>query len=134
MRGEGLLGLSRAFIHAGARAVAATMWAVEDRETAWLMRRFYEELSEGVAPDEALQRAQLAAIASGGTRAAPGTWAAFVLFGEARAPIVTPSGPRGRTSALLLWAMVAVGGVAAAVRLRRRRAQRRSLHAEAGGG
>jgi CHAT domain-containing protein len=135
VRGEGLLGLSRAFIHAGARAVVATGWAVPDRETAWLMRRFYEAIGEGVAPDEALQRAQLAAIASGGEASAPATWAAFVLFGEARAPIVTPVETRGRpTLALLVATLVVGGGAATMLHLRRQRLRRRSLHAEAGRG
>jgi CHAT domain-containing protein len=90
IRGEGLLSLSRAFMHAGARAILATSWKVADRETAWLMREFYQGLGDGLAPDEALQRAQRRAIASGGRNAAPANWGAFLIIGEARTPIIAP--------------------------------------------
>jgi CHAT domain-containing protein len=88
LRGEGLLSLSRAFMHAGARAIIATSWKVADRETAWLMRELYRGLGDGLAPDEALQRAQQRAIADGGRNAAPASWGAFLVIGEARAPIL----------------------------------------------
>jgi CHAT domain-containing protein len=88
VRGEGLLSLSRAFLHAGARAVVATMWMVDDRETAWLMGEFYRALGAGVAPDAALQQAQRRAIAAGGRHAAPANWGAFLVIGDARRPIV----------------------------------------------
>jgi len=130
VRGEGMLSLSRAFMHGGARAVMATQWAIPDRETAWLMGRFYSALSEGLAPDEALRRAQLDAIASGGSRGAPATWAAFVMFGAAREPILEPR-PRSTTWTLAVLGVATVGvfGVVA-VWARRRRSG--SLHAEAG--
>lgn len=88
IRGEGLLSLSRAFMHAGARSVMATLWDVPDRETSTLMRRFYERLAEGRPPDEALRTAQLAAIAAGGRSASPSAWAGFVLTGDTTSPIL----------------------------------------------
>ncbi|HVS16858.1 MAG TPA: CHAT domain-containing tetratricopeptide repeat protein [Thermoanaerobaculia bacterium] len=60
--GEGLLGLTRAFQLAGARAVLASLWEVDDRSTAELMRRFYQALRRGVAPEDALREAQLALL------------------------------------------------------------------------
>ena len=42
--GEGLIGLSRGFLHAGADAVVATLWAVDNRATAAFMTRFYDAL------------------------------------------------------------------------------------------
>lgn len=114
VRGEGLLGLSRAFIHAGARAVVATAWTVPDRETAWLMREFYTGLRDGLPPDEAVRRAQIRAIGSRGLRSAPGTWAAFVALGDARTPILDPV-ERGRPWAfVVLTAALVLGAVAAA--------------------
>jgi CHAT domain-containing protein len=104
VRGEGLLSLSRAFIHAGARGVMATLWDVSDSETAWLMRRFYEEIGDGRAPDEALRRAQLSAIEAGGARASPAQWAAFVMAGEAGSPIFAASDRR-----LTSWVPAATG-------------------------
>ena len=60
--GEGLLGLTRAFHFAGARSVLASLWAVEDRSTAELMKRFYLELRGGRSKAEALRAAQLALL------------------------------------------------------------------------
>jgi hypothetical protein len=122
-------------MHGGARGVVATAWAIPDRETAWLMRRFYSALRDGLAPAEALRRAQLDALDSGGTRAAPGVWAAFVVFGDARTPILD----RSARSESWIWAFaliggaIIVGGVAAIVRQRARRPDSTSSHAEAGG-
>jgi CHAT domain-containing protein len=124
LRGEGLLGLSRAFIHAGARAVVATAWAVPDRETAWLMRRFYDALRAGAPADEALRRAQLDAIARGGTLAAPGVWGAFVALGETRTPILdAPAAPRRLVAVLggVTGGLLAIGLIVTT--LSRRRSQ-----------
>ena len=83
VRGEGLVSVSRAFIHGGARAVAASLWAVDDRETARMMPFFYGGLTRGLPADEALQSAQRRMIATGGSAADPASWAAFVLMGRA---------------------------------------------------
>jgi CHAT domain-containing protein len=64
LAGEGLLGLTRAFELAGARAVMHTLWQVEDRAQAELMVRFYRGLRQGLPLDEALRRAQLSFLAS----------------------------------------------------------------------
>jgi CHAT domain-containing protein len=87
VRGEGLLSLSRAFMHAGTRAVAATLWDVGDRDTRKLMELFYAGLAGGVAPDEALRVAQLQMMRAGGTYARPAVWAPFVISGDARTPL-----------------------------------------------
>jgi CHAT domain-containing protein/tetratricopeptide (TPR) repeat protein len=57
--GEGLLGLVRSFHYAGAEAVVASLWPVEDLASAELMRRFYAGIRSGSPPSEALRRAQL---------------------------------------------------------------------------
>jgi CHAT domain-containing protein len=117
VRAEGLLSLSRAFMHAGARGVVATAWAVPDRDTARLMRRFYAALGDGLAPDEALRQAQLDALAGGGSLAAPSTWAAFVVFGDARTPVLdAPVRRHTWTWAFALIGVVLVAG--AAIRFR----------------
>jgi CHAT domain-containing protein len=135
VRGEGLLSLSRAFMHAGARAVVATAWAIPDRDTAWLMRQFYSAIGDGLAPDDALRRAQLAAIGSSGSRASAATWAAFVVFGDARTPILdAPAGSASWTRAIIVVVGVGLAGAIVAVsRSRRRPARAASSHAEAGG-
>ena len=82
-RGEGLFGLARAFLYAGARSVLASQWRVSDRSTAVLMERFYTELRAGRAKDEALRVAQLHLIASEAS-SHPYYWAAFQLHGSWR--------------------------------------------------
>lgn len=56
--GDELVGLSRAFMYAGAPAVMVTLWKVEDATTAWLMTRFYQYLNAGQPTAEALAFAQ----------------------------------------------------------------------------
>jgi CHAT domain-containing protein/tetratricopeptide (TPR) repeat protein len=80
--GEGLIGLSRGFLHAGADAVVATLWAVDDRATAAFMTRFYDGLlGQRLSPAAALRSARRAMIQDP-RWAAPQNWAAFVLIGE----------------------------------------------------
>jgi tetratricopeptide (TPR) repeat protein len=80
MRGEGLIGLSRAFQYAGASSVLASLWAVSDRSTAEWMRHFYAALARGIARDEAVQAAQ-AEMRRRPASAHPFHWAAFQLSG-----------------------------------------------------
>jgi CHAT domain-containing protein len=82
VRGEGLIGLTRGFLHAGAQSVVATLWQVPDRATAALMERFYRGLIEdGLQPVRALRAAQLG-IRSERRWANPHFWAAFVVQGD----------------------------------------------------
>lgn len=82
-RSEGLLGLTRGFMYAGAERVVATLWKVNDVATSELMKRFYTYmLSEGKPASVALRQAQLDMIKSGGESQAPFFWAGFVLQGE----------------------------------------------------
>lgn len=84
IRGEGLVGLSRGFLDAGARNVIASLWQVPDRATAELMGSLYRAMLErGEAPAAALRQAQLA-IRSRRGWSDPYHWASFVLLGEGR--------------------------------------------------
>lgn len=84
IRGEGLVGLSRGFLDAGARNVIASLWQVPDRATADLMGSLYRSLLEqGAAPAAALRQAQLAVRARRGW-SDPYHWASFILLGEGR--------------------------------------------------
>ncbi len=84
MRGEGLVGLTRGFMHAGAPRVIASLWRVEDRATAELMSRFYRALwVDGSPPAAALRSAQLAMRSEGRYRD-PYYWAGFVIQGDWR--------------------------------------------------
>ena len=84
VRGEGVLGLVRGFMYAGSPRVAASLWKVDDRATAELMRRFYEAmLKGGLRPAAALRQAKLGMLREPRWRA-PFYWAAFELQGEWR--------------------------------------------------
>jgi CHAT domain-containing protein len=82
LRGEGLLGLTRGFMYAGARAVVASLWQVNDESTAELMKRFYRGmLREHRRPADALRAAQLE-MSQDKRWGAPFYWAGFVIQGE----------------------------------------------------
>ena len=83
LRGEGFMGLTRGFMHAGAKRVVASLWKVDDRATAELMQRFYEGMlgPQRLAPAAALRAAQLALLKQNRWHS-PYFWAAFVLQGE----------------------------------------------------
>jgi CHAT domain-containing protein/Tfp pilus assembly protein PilF len=82
IRGEGLIGLTRGFMYAGAKRVVSSLWKVDDVATAELMKRFYQGmLVEKMRPAEALRRAQLAMWRQK-RWASPYYWAAFILQGE----------------------------------------------------
>lgn len=88
VRGEGLVGLTRGFFHAGARRVLASLWRVPDGATSLLMEAFYTALwRDGQAPAAALRTAQRKLLRSP-RHADRYFWAAFALQGDWR-----PSGP-----------------------------------------
>ncbi|HKR58724.1 MAG TPA: CHAT domain-containing protein, partial [Pyrinomonadaceae bacterium] len=81
-RGEGVIGLTRAFMYAGAPTVGVTLWSVADKPTAELMADFYQHLlGPNPSPSAAMREAQLTMI-SGKKYSAPYYWAPFVLVGE----------------------------------------------------
>jgi len=91
--GEGVLGLPRLFLSAGAKNVLMTHWNVDDKFTSKLMPRFYNFLlTKNLSKSEALKQAQLSLISE--TNAAnqsnyqhPVYWASFVLYGT---PDISP--------------------------------------------
>jgi CHAT domain-containing protein len=84
VRGEGIVGLTRGFLYAGARRVVASLWSSPDEATAELMSRFYRGLlKEGLSPAAALRAAQLS-LARTPRWSAPYYWAGFVLQGDWR--------------------------------------------------
>jgi CHAT domain-containing protein/tetratricopeptide (TPR) repeat protein len=97
-RGEGVMGLTRAFMYAGAPTVGVSLWSVADKSTSELMADFYKRLlgapsgsastaasssSTGVTASAAMRESQLAMIA-GKKYSAPFYWAPFVLVGDWR--------------------------------------------------
>ena len=87
--GEGVQGLTAPLLTAGARAVVATAWPIDDHETVAVIEDFYRELSQGATVGSALREAKLAAM----RRGAPARdWASFAVIGDAtvRIPLEAP--------------------------------------------
>lgn len=95
IRGEGVVGLSRAFLQAGAKSVLASLWRVADPVALPFMEHFHRELRSGKGKAAALRTAQLETLhllnnrqlnGSGGEPfpPVPFYWAPFVLIGEAQ--------------------------------------------------
>ena len=84
-RGEGVMGLTRAFMYAGAPTVGVTLWSVVDRSTAELMTDFYRRhlAAESAPAPTALRAAQQSMIANQ-RYSAPRYWAPFTLVGDWR--------------------------------------------------
>jgi CHAT domain-containing protein/tetratricopeptide (TPR) repeat protein len=84
VKGEGLIGLTRGFMYAGAPRVVASLWQVDDAATAELMKRFYRGvLQEKLPPAAALRAAQIEMLKKRQWQS-PYYWGAFVLQGEWR--------------------------------------------------
>jgi CHAT domain-containing protein len=84
-KGEGVIGLTRAFMYAGAPTVGVSLWSVGDRSTAELMTGFYKRMltGQGTSAASAMRQAQMDMIA-GKKYAPPYNWAPFVLVGDWR--------------------------------------------------
>lgn len=83
IKGEGLIGLARGFMYAGAARVVVSLWDINDESTAELMSRLYRRLlgHQRLRPAAALRAAQLSVWRSGRWQA-PYYWAGFALQGE----------------------------------------------------
>ncbi len=103
--GEGVAGLSNAFLAAGARSVLTTLWAVDDAGTAELTESFLRHLKTGLPKDLALQKARLDYLeAHPDAYGHPFFWAAFTVAGEMNA--ISTSGTDGL--GWRLWAAMTV--------------------------
>jgi len=78
--GEGLVGLSWAFLRAGAHNVIAALWDVSDDSTPRLMNSLYQGIEEGLSPSAALRRAKLSLLHSQSGFRAPFFWAPFQIY------------------------------------------------------
>jgi len=82
IQGEGMVGLTRGFMYAGATRVVASLWQVNDQATAELMARFYKSMEgQGMRPAAALRAAQIGMWRQK-RRSSPYYWAAFQIQGE----------------------------------------------------
>ena len=81
--GEGVYGLRRAFLLAGAQTLVMSLWPVSDRVTRETMAVYYSGLKSGLSRGEALRRAHLAMLRHNG-RQHPFYWASFIQSGDWR--------------------------------------------------
>jgi len=81
LNSEGIIGLPRGFLYAGAKSVIASLWKVNDDATATLMSRLYARIRKGEGPGSALRGAQLEMMQDE-QWSSPYYWAAFVLQGD----------------------------------------------------
>ncbi len=81
-KGEGVIGLSRALVYAGAKNIVVSFWSVADQSTSELMKNFYSDMLNASAHDygENLRQAKIKLIKEG-KYDAPYYWAPFVLIG-----------------------------------------------------
>jgi len=119
LSGEGVQGLTAAFMGAGVPTVVASLWPVDDAATARLVEQFYSELARGRPAGEALRSAQRAVQKTG--RSHPFYWAGFILVGDPEITVTLRRRvPWGEALAVLLAAMAGLVLVGAGRRRRRR--------------
>lgn len=86
LSGEGVLGLTSAFLSAGVPVVVASLWPVDDSTTARFMERFYDSLANGKTVASSLRSAQRGLMEDPRT-AHPFFWAGFVVVGDGAVPV-----------------------------------------------
>jgi len=81
VKSEGVVGIARAFLAAGARSVLVSLWAISDEATMEFMKRFYEHLADGESASVALHQA-MKTLRNSERFCAAKNWAPFVLIGD----------------------------------------------------
>ena len=126
IKGEGLMSMTRGFMYAGSQTVVTSLWKVDDRATAELMKDFYQSmLQTGMTPAAALRSAKQK-IRQQTAWSAPYFWAGFVLQGEYKASIVVDRGSGLRTSLAIAITIVLISFGLTILQRRRRRSYMRS--------
>lgn len=118
--GEGVLGLTAAFMSAGVPVVVSSLWPVDDRATVTVMEHFYEHLSKGKSVATSLRLAQLDARRADG-RSHPFYWAGFTVVGDGSMVVPVEKTSRLRTAILALSALALAGASLAFIRKQRAR-------------
>jgi len=124
LRGEGVMGLARAFFQAGAHTVVASLWRLRDDDGAALFDRFYHHIARGETVAAALRAAQRDRMEAG---APADAWAGVIVLGDGdRVPV-----PGGRRGFRMAWiaGVVLVAAAGAILYFQRLRRQRRKTTA-----
>ena len=84
-KGEGIMSLARGFIYAGVPSIVITLWEVQDKATAGIMKQFYTYLKDGDRKDVALQKAKLDFLVTANQlKSHPYYWSSFLITGDAQ--------------------------------------------------
>jgi len=117
IKGEGIVGLSRAFFYAGASSALISLWAVHDEATSQFMERYYFHLRSSNSIMDALQKAKIEMIDSD-VLSHPYYWAGFVVTGSAD-KIIYPSNIRNLIF-LIIFLFLLAAGITSFIILRKR--------------
>ena len=81
--GEGILSLARGFIYSGSRSVVMSMWEIEDRSGAEIVKSYYRYLKRGASKSNALRKARIRYLENSDMlRSHPYFWASLVVYGN----------------------------------------------------
>lgn len=81
-RGEGVYSLARSFAYAGCNSIVTSLWKVNQKSTAELMKSYYVHIKKGLDKSEALRQAKLELMQKGSVESHPYYWAGFVVLGN----------------------------------------------------
>jgi len=104
VKGDGVMSLSKGFIHAGCPSALVSLWSVDDYSTSEIMINFYKYLKKGQSKDKAIRNAKLEYLAAADkVKRHPFYWAAFIHMGD---PVALDFGEQNRK-----WIWMTVIGV-----------------------
>jgi CHAT domain-containing protein len=118
-RGEGLVGISRAFLYAGVPSLVVSLWSIDDESTATIMKNFYQHLRAGLNKKQALRLAKIDYLKSSqNVGKDPFYWAPYILIGDWHS-IHLPA--RSSLSRWTIFFVVAISVLIAVLFIRRRK-------------
>jgi CHAT domain-containing protein len=111
-QGNGIASLARAFMYAGAPSLIVSLWSIEDKTGADIMKKLYHNLAKGMRKDEALKKAKLDYIQTAkGAWSHPVFWSPFVLIGNTNTVNISKKAPISSTKTKLLYGLFTIIGL-----------------------
>lgn len=124
-RSEGVASIARAFAYAGCNSIVTSLWKVNQKSTAELMKSYYVHLREGLDKSEALRQAKLELMQKSSVESHPYYWAGFVVLGNEEE--ITLKKPFNRKWILLLLSLMLITGASLHYKKIRRAARKATL-------
>ncbi|RMF60326.1 MAG: CHAT domain-containing protein [Calditrichaeota bacterium] len=108
-KGEGIVGITRAFLYAGIPSMVVSLWSVDDQATSEIMTNFYRYLKNGYRKNKALQLAKIDYLKTvEGEKKDPFYWAPFILTGDWE-PLHFEQEKKFSTAFLIVLGVILVG-------------------------